>query len=147
MEIVAYEKSIGRKLKSRGEEGWDEDIQVLYDLVQVVKRRLDRNPDFFDTGESIFSYVLNEDKSQNLFYQPKGEPSNRLDPTRYQQTPLTDWVGRGIKHLQGEEGKALFDIARKLSPYIPDKDRPRSQAEILDPSTWELHPPMHGWLD
>ena len=146
-EIIAHEKSIGRKLKSRHEEGWEEDIEVLYDIVQVVKSRLDRNPDIFDTGKSIFSYVLNDDGSQNLFFQPKAEPSNRLDPKRYEQTPIPDWIGRGIKHLQGEKGKALFDIARKLSPYVPDKDRPKSKAEILDPSTWDLHPPMHGWLD
>ena len=47
----------------------------------------------------------------------------------------------------GPENEKLFNIARKLSPYLPDKDRPKKQAEILDPSTWELHPPMHGWLD
>ncbi len=135
-EIVAHEKSIGRKLTHE-----DEDIEVLYDLVQVVKSRLDKNPDFFSQGESIFSYVLNQDGSDSLF----GDP--RLDPKKYEQTPILDWIGRGIKHLQGEEGKALFDIARKLSSYIPDKDRPKTQAEILDPSTWDLHPPMHGWLD
>ena len=128
-EIYAHEKSIGRKLTHE-----PEDQETIYELVRVVKGRLNRNPDFFEQGTSIFSYVLNN--GQNLFNQPIN-----------QQTPLTDYIGRSIRHLQGPEGEALFNIARKLSPYLPDKDRPSKTVEILDPSTWELKPPMHGWFD
>ena len=131
-EILAHEKSIGRKLTHESE-----DKDTIYDLINVVKSRLNKNPDFYNQGTSIFSYVLETDGKRNLFQQER----------ETQTTSITDFVGRGIKHLQGEKGKALFDIARKLSPYLPDKDRPKTQAEILDPSTWELHPPMHGWLD
>ena len=129
-EILAHEKSIGRKLTHSSE-----DKEIIYDLIKVVKARLNRNPDIYDSGTSIFSYVLNQ--GQDLFYQE----------SQYQQTAITDFIGRSIKHLRGREGEQLFNIARKLSPYIPDKDRPKSKAEILDPSTWDLKPLMDGWID
>ena len=131
-EILAHEKSIGRKLTHDSE-----DKATLYDLINVVKSRLNKNPDFYNEGKSIFSYVLEADGIRNLFHQEREN----------QTTSITDWAGRAVKHLQGPENEKLFNIARKLSPYLPDKDRPKKQAEILDPSTWELHPPMHGWLD
>ena len=139
-EIVAYEKSIGRKLKHEGE-----DLEVLYDLVQVVKSRLDKNPDFFDQGKSIFSYVLNDDGTQNLFDQPSEQDIRKVDPGAFQLTEFGHMAAKAVNYLQGNP--ELYHIVRKMRPYRPEPDVPKTKNQILDPSTWELKPLMDGWLD
>ena len=136
-EIYAHEKSIGRKLTHDSE-----DKQTLYDLIRVVKGRLNRNPDFFQQGTSTFSYVLNNGK--NLFSQPRRK-EGRIDPGPYQTTELGHSVAEWVSHLQGNP--ELYNIARKLRPNAGGKGEETSKEDILNPSKWKEAPINHGWID
>jgi len=142
-EILFHEKSIGRKLTHNSE-----DKEKLYDIIKVVKDRLNHKPDFFSQGTSTFSYVLNNGK--NLFNQGWGyerDPTMELDPGQFQMTPMGIWSERLVKHLRGEENIQLYNIARKLRPNASNNNGPSSKEDILDPSKWREAPENHGWFE
>ena len=119
-ELFEEEKRLGRKMTNR----------ELYDLYQIVKGRLNGKPDFWSgmldnrltdflfQGKAWYDPDDDDSTPQTLFdaYVVKGGKFFGKDPYNYHwvdsDTPIADWLGRGIKHLGGKDAKLYYDMWR-----------------------------------
>lgn len=122
-EIVAFEKSKGREVTD----------SELYSIVQVVKSRLNGNPDFFASksrGRDLFdAYVLNpyaEDLQKLFKIKSNAEVINDS-----LGNPLFDWMGRAITKLDEDE-RTLSKMFMGLKGNTKSKDS--QNAKIINDS-------------
>ena len=128
-ELLEEEKRLGRKMTER----------EVYDLYQIVKGRLNGKPDFWSgmldnrVTDMLFQgkgwYDPDDDDSTprtlfDAYVMKDGKRFFGSGPYNYSwvdsDTPIADWLGRGIKHFAGEDAKFYYDMWRVFTmPFTP----------------------------